>query len=314
MLSKSLYFNFSDQVYSKDELEKHFEKANHPLESCLAYFSRTYSHAILEKASRQIHDPDFESNQAAFVAAIWKAFQWRTTTHPRHETLALATLFDVRKDSFVKSTTGSEHDSSELERRMKNFLDLLSERSPCPVPSGMIFLPGPRLRIKGYGWAPRTWLSSYSVEPPDPLTVGIEGTTEARFNPPHGLEVAFPGFRLHKVQWHAELATHATSFYFSTDPSLSQCYRAIPADGIRYGRSRGDVREWDLAIITPQLLFNQEREIALLVAVRQIHSPTLFVEILHRIWISVESNPDTIQRRGLELLTPCAEVLPPTQR
>ena len=300
VLSKQLYFNFSDQVYAMERLEKLYKQENAPLHSCAAYVSRTYYHGILEKESQKMHANDLapadKATSQEFVAAVWKAVQWRRTAHLQHETLALATLLDVDTDEFADSsnTKGTlGYDGAELDRRMQKLLDLLSARKPCPIPPGIIFLPGPRLKAKGYGWAPRTWLSRCPVEPPDPLVLN---DNKARLNTPHGLEVWFPGFRLHELGTQNDPGTPLSTFTFSPDNSLSLWYHVCPADegGYQMTRERRNSRE--LAIIAPQLMFTNGTEIALLVAIAREQDGIFFVEILRRVWISIERDLEKTKR------------------
>ncbi|KAG8527694.1 uncharacterized protein KY384_007848 [Bacidia gigantensis] len=300
VLSKSLYFNFSDQVYSMDKLEKLFQQEDAPLHSCLAFVSRAYYHGILEKESRRMHGPDSTPEdritKPAFVANVWKAVQWRRTEHRQHETLALATLLNVDTDSFADSSYIKKkkmiYDGPELQRRMQKLVDLLAARSPCAIPAGIIFVPGPRLEEKGYGWAPRTWLSSKEVEPPDPLALQVK---KARLNVPHGLEVWFPGFRLHNLRNKQDLLNDLSEFHFPADRWLSQWYRVIPADEKEPLPHRSRDRSRELAIVAPQLLASNPKEIGLLVAIAREQDGILFVEILHRIYISVEGDAEKIR-------------------
>ena len=262
-LSKHLYFKFSDQVYSMDRLERLFQKEDEPLHSTLAPLCRTYYHGILEKESRHMHGPDSAPEALVtaptFVATVWKAVQWRTTAHRQHETLSLATLLHVNTDAFVDSTDTVEirkYNQAELNERMQKLLDLLAARSPCAIPPGIIFVPGPRLCKQGYRWAPESWLSGHPVEPPDPVTVQIKA---ARLNVPHGLEVWYPGFRLHKLLSEGKpinednLLTDPSTFHFPADRSLLQWYRASPADKPISPEVRPRKQSRDLAIIAPQL-------------------------------------------------------------
>lgn len=294
VLSRQLYFNFSDQCYAMERLERLYQQENAPLHSVAAYVSRTYYHGIMERESRTIHatdaTPEDKATSPGLVAAVWKAVQWRTTAHLQHETLALATLLDVDTDAFADASNtkgGPKYDRADLDQRMQKLLDLLSARSPCPIPPGIIFLPGPRLTAKGYGWAPRTWLSARPIDSPDPLALKVQ---KARLNTPHGLEVWFPGFRLHKLGTQKDFRTAPSTFTFSPDNSLSLWYRISPADegGPRMTRERDNSRS--LAIIAPQLMFTNGNEIALLVAIAREQDSIFFVEILRRVWISIEGD------------------------
>ncbi len=322
-LSKNLYFKFADQVYSMDRLERLFQKEDEPLHSTLASLCRTYYHGILEKESRNMHDPDSAPEELVtapnFVATVWKAVQWRTTAHRQHETLSLATLLHVKTDDFVDSSDTveiKEYGQAELNERMQKLLDLLAARNPCAIPPGIIFVPGPRLHKQGYRWAPESWLSGHPVEPPDPVTVQVR---TARLNVPHGLEVWYPGFRLHKLMNKDNLLTDTSTFYFPADRSLWQWYRALPPDNDDFQHLRTRKQSRDLAIIAPQLLASNAKEIGLLVEISGEQSSILFVEILRRIYINGVSDPKVIQGLRAKFLEPnfgfmlCGERLPSNQ-
>ena len=297
VLSKELYFKFSDDIISMDRLEALFPKESALLHSIVAFASRTYYHGIMKRESQAIHGPVSNlADRSGFVAAAWKALQWRTTAHLQHETLALATLLNVDTDDFADSSnTKKVEDGSRNNERMQKLLDLLSACKPCPIPPGIIFLPGPRLLEKGYRWAPQTWLSSCPVEPPDPLTLKCP---KAKLNRPHGLEVRFPGFLLDRPSTAQGLFADDNEFYFPTGLSLGHWYRILRADE---EAERRDDRK--LAIIVPQLPVINPREIALLVAIERQADDIFYVEILHRVWINEVSDPGKIKGLKQKFLT-----------
>lgn len=222
VFSKELYFNFSDEIISIDRLEALFSRESRLLHSTIPSASRIYYHSIMKSESQAIRGFDSNSNDRKIrpdlVAAAWKALQGRTTAHLQHETLALATLLNVDTDDVVDSSSSERiADDSQIDRRMQKLLYLLSAYEPCPIPPGIIFLPGPQLSEKGYRWAPQTWLSNCSVEPPDVLTLKCP---MARLNLPHGLEVKFPGFLLYRPPKTQGLFIDKNEFYFPTGLSL----------------------------------------------------------------------------------------------
>jgi len=184
VLSKNLYFNFHDRVCSMDRLEELFAEEDAVLHSCIPALSRTYWHGILGPQRHDIHEK-FRNNEAwqpkaDFLGKVWKAAQWRSTAHLVHETLALATMLNVDTKAFAGPSEFDEKTKEyrqKCDERMIDLLSLFSALAPCPIPPGMIFLPGPRLAKKGYGWAPRTWLSSREIDSPDPLSLDHSGTT-----------------------------------------------------------------------------------------------------------------------------------------
>lgn len=279
VLSRKLLFNFSDGVISMEKLERLFPHTVE-LHSCLEYASRMYCPCIMKGVSREV--------TSKFVAAAWKAVQGRTTEHLQHETLALATLFNIDLDGFADlGDMEVSNRELDLDGRMERLLSLLAFHNPCPIPPGMIFLPGPRLVGKGYRWAPRTWLSACAVDPPDPLVVKApEATLVAE-----GLQVNFPGFLLNGSRTFTGLFTKAEESHFPTNLSLSEWYRMRRAD-----EEAEQIDHRDLAVIAPRLPILYPKEIALLVAVKKRSQTILTVEILHRVWISAESDPENIKK------------------
>ena len=211
-----------------DRLESFFEEEDGTLDSSAPALGRTYYHSILGSDRQRRHKlgsgPLRKKTDTKFVANVWKATQWRTTEHRVHETLALATLFNLDTDSFADAsntvTSDNNIDEAELDFRMQKLLSLLSNQHPCPIPSGMIFLPGPRLSGKGFRWAPRTWLSGHPVEYPDPLSIDDK---HAQLRDGEGLDVRFPGFRLHELeQERSKLHLCGKSLRFPVDKELHE--------------------------------------------------------------------------------------------
>jgi hypothetical protein len=77
---------------------------------------------------------------------------------------------------------------------MRELWNELEEQSPGCIPSGIIFLPGKRLCLEGFGWAPRSWMTGKEIEYPDPLSLP-QPTTEIVCG--KGLRVKYPGFLFH---------------------------------------------------------------------------------------------------------------------
>ena len=163
VLSRNIFFNFKDGICSMRDLEELFETEDTSLHDCLPAVSRLYWHSILGDQRLPIRrhifgnsDEDWKPN-AEFLALVWKAAQWRTTSHKIHETLSLATMLNVETKPFA-APAGHQRDTDgyqeECDKRMIQLLLLFSKLAPCPIPPGMIFLPGPRLSEKGLAWAP----------------------------------------------------------------------------------------------------------------------------------------------------------------
>ncbi|KAI4184971.1 MAG: hypothetical protein L6R41_004406 [Letrouitia leprolyta] len=325
VLSKDIYFVFKDRIYPMSQLEGMFTDEDSELQSCIPALARTYHAGILGNIRSKIH-AEFRREEGwnpgpDDLASIWKAAQWRTTTHPIHETLALATMLGLDTYFFASSPETKENTDEhrlECDKRMVVLLSRLAAMPRCPIPPGMIFLPGPKLSQKGYGWAPRTWLSSHAIDSPDPLSLPSLGNT--RLTVPKGLEVQFPGFLLHDLEEDREkIYTSREEFYFSTESTLLDWYRVEPTrhtDNFPVAQQCSKLKH--LAIILCRLPVEEPREIALFVEVQEEYGGIRYVEVLNRVWISREKRSKEWQdwsekhRKGDPEAMCAGERLPPT--
>ncbi|KAL8717118.1 MAG: hypothetical protein Q9225_005616 [Loekoesia sp. 1 TL-2023] len=177
---------------------------------------------------------------------------------------------------------------------MVELLSRFAALSPCPIPPGMIFLPGPRLTKKGYGWAPRSWLSSREIDSPDPLSLPDAGNT--RLTVSEGLEVQYPGFLLHDLGDDRKDLNMRKEFFFSTDSTLLDWYRVEPAQDSTHFPEEQRFSGRDLAIIVPRLPVVDLKETALFVSIKRTWGGIRFVEILNRVWISRVGRPEELRR------------------
>ena len=252
----------------------------------------------LFKASDSLPD----RKAAVLVANAWKAARWRvrqsphhaisfadifnkTTTNDFHETLALATLLDLDYSNTDIAESGLRQVNKSTEKVSKDHLEhkdhlmaefwrLFNERWPHAIPPGIIFLPGDRIDRQGYGWAPRTWMSANSTDPPDPLSF-MNSTAELDTDVDHGLnglKVRYPGFLLHAQDRDIVLSTdkHLRKFWFPTGPSFLDWY-AVEAEDTEQPFLE-DIRKStkQLAIITSRPKpANMPAEVGLLVQIRE---------------------------------------------
>ncbi|KAL8905966.1 MAG: hypothetical protein Q9171_006464 [Xanthocarpia ochracea] len=301
VLSKNLYYCFKNRLYPMSQLEDMFLDEDSELQSCIPSLARTYYAGILGEIRPKIYE-EFRRNQgwtaqSEFLALVWKATQWRSTAYPEHETLSLATMLNLNTDHFAKlakSEKGTEELQQECDDRMVELLSRFAAMSSCPIPPGMIFLPGPRLSRKGYGWAPRSWLSSHEIDSPDPLSLPSQGNT--RLSPTEGLEVQFPGFLLHDLGFERKELSMHEEIYFPADSTLLEWYRIQPAQDTRQFPEDQRLSSHDLAIIVSRMPIVDLRETALFVAVKKFFGGIRYVEILNRVWISRAEDSETVQK------------------
>lgn len=124
--------------------------------------------------------------------------------------------------------------NKEKDELMKMFWTIFDRRWPDSIPPGIIFLPGDRVQIPGYGWSPRTWLSAHEVDFPDPLSL-VDSTAELDTrddSPPRGLKVRYPGFRLYAENRHIFFSTDKQhkAFYFPVNQHLQEWYKVEATD------------------------------------------------------------------------------------
>lgn len=160
----------------------------------------------------------------------------KSTSKQEDETLALATLLQLDYRSSIISSAGVDEASQEdRDKMMQEFWKILDKHYAGSIPPGIIFLPGEKLNIHGFRWAPRTWMSSHVEDYPHPLGIVNRPTTLADT----GLIVRYPGFMLHcrhDARSNTALVigkniSNTRRFDFPIDLEFQQWYRAEVADG-----------------------------------------------------------------------------------
>jgi hypothetical protein len=284
-LSKRLFFNFKDMLVDMDQLEHLRDES---LASSVPLAAQSYYRALLGPERRNRNIEQNLSINTSLLASLWKAVQWRTTSHRQHETLALATLLRLNTDHFYDSeivpANQSEAIQARLDEKMQSLLNLIALASERAIPAGLIFLPGPRLSAKGYGWAPKTWMTGQNSEHLDLLSssqLGAELKEE-------GLLVRCPGFRLHRVGSHG--GPIKRQFVFPSDSLLRDWLSVSDADPEPIQAPL----DKSLAIITMSQKMRTAPQIALLVAIHRVEGRTLYVRIVKRVWICTETKPSRI--------------------
>ena len=197
---------------------------------------------------------------------------------------------------------------------MRDFWLVLEENSPGAIPPGIIFLPGDRIQLPGFGWAPRSWMEAQGVDHPDPISVISKS---AKLEPQKGgLLVEFPGFLLHCQDRNAIMGyTNGKGFWFPSDSSLSEWYHVERADGKEYSIKKGIVdkqRTEDLAIILSRPRPREIAEIGLLVEIhkkkeqRELgkdRGKRIFaVYILGRVNVKREIDEEKIRKKRKEII------------
>lgn len=281
-LSKNLFFRFRDgTLLSAEDIEGRFEEADESLHLSWLKTARIFNPTI-----RSLRNRD-KGNK---VAHIWRAVHWRKSHKQKDETICLSTLLDIDPQPLMEDPNETE------EQKMCRFISMLDKY--IGIPPGMIFLPGPKLNVEGFGWAPKTWMSGLGEEFPYPLNLDSTPTFLTR----RGLLVQYPGMKLR-----FKTVPRQKAFRF-TLPSSEQWYRVMHIDDLGTEKvahapwSRMKLDELNkLAIILCRAKPKTFPEIALLVSVENSRHEdsrheVYWVHICCRVWISLESDRGEIEK------------------
>jgi hypothetical protein len=233
VVARNLHFDLKDGLLSAGELRSRYERAKHNPTNRehhvykAGWLFSPYMFSMRHKvdgAPASLGEGKMESQQ---VAHVWQAMQWREATRIEDETLCLARLLDL--DPMPILMADSSKRSSLKSQRMVEFLKLLDLH--IGIPSGMIFLPGPKLNVNGLGWAPSSWMRKQSRIFADPLYVRDQRLSFLTMN---GLHVQYPGIQLHPGREPVE-----SRFWIPTARNLTKWYR------VEYISGGSSIRSWE---------------------------------------------------------------------
>lgn len=258
----------------------------------------------------------------------------QTTSNRAHETLALATLLglQVTKDSSDRITEAGMKNfatkerqgipTTDLELLMKDFWTTMDRFQKGCIPPGIIFLPGTRMTLKGFGWAPKTFMTPNDIGHPNPLALLTQPTT---LKSDHGLMLACPGFLLHfdktALKIRTDILSTTEKIRFPVDSSFLEWYHVTPDAEPGYAQYQGpSIRDSSLGIIMSRPSPRESpAETGLLV---EIYKPeTLaadeqkirFAQILFRVKIRREG-PQPTESHFRDSNAIFGEIIPSTQK
>lgn len=247
------------------------------------------------------------------VQHAWVAAQFRKVRKPEDEPIILANILGLdvteieRIDEIaVRDTLPSESSMAArkdnvahasimqqvVASRMVKFLDLLDAEPGLGIPSGMIFLPPPRLRAEGvketwgYECAPKTWMSMQAHSHPlfRPLRQAAEMMQ-------WGLKVQFPGILLHcpgtPPQSHRFwVPEHQHKWYKVVADTEGKDWQTFWYDNV--------LRSNEPSIILSCTIRRDRWEIGVLVHTKGKLSTgeVRWVKKLCRVWVRLETNPN----------------------
>lgn len=276
-LSRNLYFVFKERkLVSLEALERdfHVESRQQQLESCTVAVGRQFYSNMLGSFRLELRDASRRMFPAtsAHISQIARAVRYRKTKYASHETLAYASLlrFDERELDQLLHVSPQEqqeldHAENEIMRdvkkheyRMIHFIHILADRQ-SRVPTVLVFLPGHRLLIPDYTWAPLSLMSSYPLA----FDYGCEAADKpAALDHNKGLQITAPAILL--STWgrgHIRPFDGATDLFVQCDKSSSDWYRLRFPSAIDSLAKPVDAHD-DLPAVRPEsTLFSLERKL-----------------------------------------------------
>jgi hypothetical protein len=298
----SLAVAFSDGMVTFNELEiakqsaqrslfheyHHVYEAGHP-----------FSHAIyqLQKLETLVV-PKFRPQK------VWNAVQFQKIDKQENEAPILAALMKVdvtkfatgelsRPDFFTQTREDKERVAS---RRMMRLLESMNETPGLGIPSGLIFLPFPKLRndkfpeTKQFGWAPRTWLTKQAH--PRSLKLPLRTTARILTN---GLLVRYPGLALCSAS-----PLVGRKFWVPVTQSMHKWYKVVAyppqTDLEMWWQAHMSIRK-ALVIILSEANPREEGAIGLLVRPKGLLSDgqIQLVDSLCQVWVRLETDREIIK-------------------
>ncbi|KAK4234594.1 hypothetical protein C8A03DRAFT_37627 [Achaetomium macrosporum] len=214
---------------------------------------RKFFHNLMgeDREIRNRNDHPIQTRGSMVIASAWRSSRWRA----EDETLALSTLLnlDYRTTAIEEATVaeptvidgpsrsekdGEEERKARRERMVCDFWTLIHKNYEGSIPAGLIFLPGDKLPLRGFGWAPTTWMSAKDEYYPYPLTIPSRPTELHE----EGLLVQYPGFLLQCGHPNAILGSNLgkSGLKFPVDQYMSEWYQVKAIGKIRaeYGAAQ----------------------------------------------------------------------------
>lgn len=204
VLARNITVALSDETITFEELEKARREAKRDLYHEYHHVCRAgqpFSEAVYQLRKLDLQDdPKYRSQK------VWNAVQFKKIDKVQNEAPILAALMGLDVNSLVTeleipvtaaAQTREEHCNRLASTQMVKLLNLMNQTPGLGIPSGLIFLPGPKVRhhdhpeTRQYSWAPRTWLTRQAH--PRSLTQPLRSVAITHAN---GLLVNLPGFEL----------------------------------------------------------------------------------------------------------------------
>jgi len=309
--ARNVHFEFSDRLLSIKHLRGHYKAVKHNPHHEHHHVYKAgwvFSPSIFLLRGEADGEGVFPATAARpdckSIGHLWLSLQWRRTARPQDETLCLARLLDLDPLPIL----AREGEGEDLKHRRMAELLVLMDQS-VGIPPGMVFLPGPKLPLRGFAWAPRSWMTRRSRDAGAPLLATDQSPS---FLTLRGLLVRYPGVQLHPRRGAAE----PPCFWIPTAQNLRRWLRiryardmpqqgaadwaaawAVACEGTEPPciiRSRSDEHdEPEMALLVKKLVGRESRATS-----RNSRADVFSVKVLCRVWIQVETDGDVVARRS----------------
>jgi len=322
--ARNVHFEFSDRLLSIKQLRGHYKDVKHNpshhhhhvykagwvFSPSIFILRRWMETDIGGQDSMQTTTTPSAELDTKSIGHLWLSMQWRRTTRPQDETLCLARLLDL--DPLPILNCPADTESVLKNSRMAAFLASLDEH--IGIPSAMIFLPGPKLPMRGFAWAPRSWMTRRSRDAGAPLLVADQRPS---FLTLRGLQVQYPGVQLHP---HPAAEPPPRCFWIPTARNLRRWLRIRHARDVP-GQGEADwAAAWAMACAGDGLpciirsRFDEHDEPEMGVLVKSVarrreeggstlggspgRSDVVWVKVLCRVWIQVETDSAVVAKHS----------------
>lgn len=287
VLASDLHVQFKDGTVSIKEMEKAGAKARNDIDN-------DYHHVW--KAGHPFSTAIWKLRQPRMdcrVQRAWEAVQFRLVTKPQDEAIIIANVLKLNVKELEDIGHLLEGNNLIATQRMVKLLQMLDQQPDLGIPSGIIFLPPPKLAIDGYGWAPSTWLSKQAHAYPLTRPQRLAGSMMKE-----GFLVEFPGLILHCP----DVSNEEAKFWVPVQQSLNTWFK-IMADKGNKGK---DFKEFwenhvpknrELSIIMSTENPQERWEVGVLVQTKGLltRGEVRWVRILCRVWVRLEMNTNIIR-------------------
>jgi Heterokaryon incompatibility protein (HET) len=284
ILAQDLRFEFRDgELVTTWDLEERRDQARDDLWDSHHHVwqaGHPFSHAMWSLRKREAKYQ---------VQQVWKAVQFRSSTYSSDETICLANLLDMDVQDILKITSTGD-DEALSAKRMVKFLNLLEEDVRLGIPSGIIFLPAPKLQVADYTWAPASWMTEQAHSLP--LHGDLRRVAQMTRL---GLSVEFPGILLYPPK-----SAVKDKLWIPVSLNLHKWYKVVPNTR---GQNWQDIWRRACAAEQPCIILScyeprGEYEMGVLVATKGKLSKdeARWVKILCRVWVRLETNHSVIGR------------------